>query len=98
MRYRLSDKATVDLRDIIAFVECQDGPRRAVALHGQFLKAFRSITTAPGLGSKREACTGDHARWWHVHNFYVIYEQEDDLIMILRIYHGARNLDALFEP
>ena len=42
--------------------------------------------------------TGEHVRWWFVFKWVVIYDPESSPISILRVIHGARDLERLLRP
>lgn len=41
---------------------------------------------------------GDRVRWWRVFDWVVLYDWESSPLTILRVLHGARDLDRLLNP
>ena len=93
--YQLTETAEGELEEILLYVAAQDGVKRALHVHGKFARAFEHLTAMPGSGSKRRDLTGDRVRWWTVFKWVVIYDPEPSPITILRVIHGARDLDRM---
>jgi len=93
--YELTRTAENELREILQYVARHDGVDRALHVHDQFIEAFTSIAATPDRGFKRPKLTGDRVRWLTVFRWIVIYAPERSPITILRVIHGARNLDRL---
>ena len=96
MSVTLTETAEAELGTILAFIAERDGLSRAVHVHGKFSEAFEKLERVPGMWSVRSHLTGETIRWWPVFKFLVLYEPVADGIMVMRIVHGARNLDAIF--
>ena len=94
--YQLTGTAEIELREILLYVAERDGVDRAFRVHDKFLDAFRAIATMPDAGFKRPNLTGDRVRWRPVFKWLVIYDPDDSLTTILRVIHGARELEQLF--
>ena len=54
------------------------------------------VAFQPGSGTTRPKLTGQRVRWWPVFKWIVIYDPTSSPISILRVIHGARELDRLF--
>jgi toxin ParE1/3/4 len=66
-------------------------------------KAYKQLAVMPGLGVLRDygnpALTG--MRVWPVPKFpkyLIFYRATDETLEIIRVLHGARDLDAIFAP
>jgi antitoxin ParD1/3/4/toxin ParE1/3/4 len=94
--YQLTDTAEVELEDVLGFVADRDGVQRALHVHGKFVEAFELLAFQPGSGTTRPKLTGQRVRWWPVFKWIVIYDPTSSPISILRVIHGARELDRLF--
>lgn len=88
--------AEVELEDVLGFVADHDGVQRALHVHGKFVEAFELLAFQPGSGTTRPKLTGQRVRWWPVFKWIVIYDPTSSPISILRVIHGARELDRLF--
>lgn len=97
MSYQLTETADGELEAILNYIAERDGLERALHVNEKFHEAFGKLAHTPGMGRTRPQLTAEHARWWPVFKFLVVYEADDAGIVILRIVHGARDLDQLFD-
>lgn len=95
--YRLSQTAEAELEEILLFVAEQSGIDRALHVHGRFVDAFEHLAEMPGSGWKR-SITREGVRWWRVFDWIVLYEWQSTPVTILRVIHGARDLDHILNP
>ena len=63
---------------------------------------FAELAATPGMGRPRRFQNSklNKVRSWRVSgfgNYLVFYQESPEGVHILRFYHGARNLDSLFE-
>jgi plasmid stabilization system protein ParE len=86
----LKQSARDDLNSILAYVEHESGPSAADRLLDDFIAAFEMLAANPRMGRKSDS--EDESRWWLVHRYLVLYAAAEPL-QILRIYHGARDLN-----
>ena len=93
--YQLTETAEAELDEILRYVVDRDGLDRALYVHDRFVHAFELLTAQPGSGTTRPDLTGGHVRWWFVFKWVVIYDPERSPISILRVIHGARDLERL---
>lgn len=96
--YQLSRTAEDELGEILLYIAEQSGVDRALHVHGRLVEAFEQLAEVPGSGSRRTEITGDRVRWWRVFDWIVLYDWESSPITILRVVHGARDLDRLLNP
>ena len=96
--YQLSRTAEDELGEILFYVAEQSGVDRALHVHVSFVEAFEHLAEMPASGSKRTEITGDRVRWWRVFDWIVLYDWESLPLTILRIIHGARDLDRILNP
>lgn len=94
--YVLTDTAENELREILRFVAESAGESRTVHVLEAFLEAFETLAGAPNIGFRRAELTGPTVRWWPVFRFLVLYEPEPQPMTVMRILHGARDLDLVF--
>lgn len=93
--YQLTQPAAAELESLLRFIADRDGTQRALLVHGKFLEAFEVLEAQPGAGATPGTLTGDHLRWWPVYGWLEIYDSTSDPIIILRVIHGARELERL---
>jgi len=97
VRYQLTETADGELEAILVNIAERDGLERALHVNKKFHEAFGKLAQTPGMGRARPQLTGAHARWWPVFKFLVVYEADDAGVIILRVVHGSRDLDQLFD-
>ena len=93
--YQLTETAEAELAEILLYIADRDGVERALYVHDRFVRAFELLTAQPDSGTTRPDLTGGHVRWWFVFKWVVIYAPESSPVSILRVIHGARNLERL---
>ncbi len=96
MSYVLTETAESELDAILDYIADRDGPQRALHVYNRFEEVFTKLGQTPGMGATRRHLTGETVRWWPVFKFLVLYETDDAGVIILRVVHGQRDLDALF--
>jgi toxin ParE1/3/4 len=79
----------------------QDNPGAATRVIEAAYETFRSLASTPGLGRPRKFRDPrlKGVRSWHVsgfNNYLVFYRPTSNGIQVLHVYHGARDIDALF--
>ena len=95
-RYRLTPQARFDLLSIWEFI-ARDNIRAADRLAERMEAAFRLLARFPRTGHKRaDVHTSEPVLFWPVGSYVVAYRPEPRPLVILRILHGARDLDAFF--
>ncbi len=97
MGYVLSETAEGDLAAILDFVAERDGVDRALHVHDKLSEAFERLAHSPGIGATKPHLTTASIRWWSVFDFLIVYDSETAPLLILRVIHGARDLDRLFD-
>jgi len=95
-RLALSDNADRDLRNILVFTEQQWGKAQRRTYRQRFIEAFAELLRFPELGPARpELGQGIRAR--RVGQHVVIYQATETELLIVRILHVRRDLDAELE-
>ena len=95
-RYLLTQTAEGELEEILAFIAERDGKGRAEHVLVHFLEAFENLASAPGIGHHKQQLTGVTLRWWPIFRFLVLYDPKAKPLTVMRILHGARDLDRIF--
>lgn len=96
MGFQLTETATEDLAEIYSYIAEADGEDRAEAILEKFFIAFELLAVTPSMGWLREQLTGDDCRWWVVEKFLVLYRSnESDDVWIMRVIHGARDIEQI---
>jgi toxin ParE1/3/4 len=90
-------RAEEDLHEIWAYI-AEDNPAAADKLIGEFDRKFRLLADHPKIGRERpELLPG--IRSLPVGNYVIFFVEEVEGVKIVRVLHGARNLEAIeFNP
>lgn len=98
---RIHPLAASDLRQIARYI-AQNSPDSAVRFLDSANAAFLRIQEQPGMGSTRYAKNKyiEGLRFWLIQGFesyLVFYIERPDVIDILRILHGARDIPEMLK-
>lgn len=94
-RFLVSDPASQDIDEILAYVLEQSGHQRAQHVVDRLHETFQRLAESPGLGHKREDLTSLPVLFYGVWSYLVIYKPETKPLEVVRILHGARDVEAL---
>jgi toxin ParE1/3/4 len=90
----LTPRANADLGEIWMFVAAEN-PAQADDFIDLIDEKFQNLSRQPGLGRRREELVAG-LRSFPVGRYVIFYLQVQDCLQIVRILHGARDLDAVF--
>jgi toxin ParE1/3/4 len=93
-RFKLSDPAGEDLRDIRDYIS-RDSVAAARRVIAQLREAFRGLAQMPGKGHVRDDLSSRPLRFWPVGSYLVVYDPKRRPLEIVRVLHGARDIDAI---
>lgn len=89
-----SPQAFRDLDDIAAYIGL-DNPQAALRFLDSLEKRFHLLAASPGIGRLRpDLGAGIHG--FPVDGYVILYRQVSTGIEIVRVLHGARDIEALF--
>jgi toxin ParE1/3/4 len=79
----------------------RDNPDAATRVIEAAYETFKWLTDNPGLGRPRAFSDPrlKGVRSWHISgfdNYLIFYRPDSNGIQVLHVYHGARDIDALF--
>lgn len=94
-RLALTRIAQEDFRSLLTFTERQWGKSQRRTYRQRILDSFAELLRFPALGSARPEL-GQHVRTFRVEQHIVVYQPSDTELLILRIPHVRRDLDAEF--
>lgn len=92
---RLRPLAEADLDDIWLHIAGYDPPA-ADATIDHFTKIFDLLRRQPGMGAPTTEL-GEGLRRFPVGNYLIFYTGETGALVVERVLHGARDIEALFE-
>ena len=92
---RFTPEARADLRDIALRI-ANDNPIRAFSYVDEIEARYHRIGEFPHAGPPRPQW-GESIRIALHGRYVIVYRVRDEAVQILRVVHGARDLDALFD-
>ena len=90
----LTPRANADLEEIWMFIAA-DNPAQADDFIDLIDEKFQNLSRQPGLGRRREELVAG-LRSFPVGRYVIFYLQVQDCLQIVRVLHGAREVDAVF--
>ena len=94
-RFSITAKAEDDMLDIWQYI-AEDSPQAATNLLKTFEEKFILLADNRLIGMARPDIAPE-LRYFPVGNYLILYRQRDGGIEIVRVLHGARNIQALFQ-
>src|ERR1700733_154071 len=98
MAHRLAPQAANDLDEIWFFIARESG---SVEIADNMINAITSrfflLSSYPHLGRVRDEEFGLACRSFGIGEYVIIYSVEENNVLILRVLHGRRDIEALFE-
>lgn len=99
-KFGFSPEAREDLDQIHAYIS-EDNPEVADRVLEAALSTFATLAKMPGMGQPRVFKHSELSglRSFRVdgfQNYLIVYRPGDDGVEVVRVLHGARDLDALF--
>jgi len=93
MKYRLTEAALQDVRDIVDHIrEIQKSPQNAQLVATRLKEAFEKLASSPSLSHVRRELQDDNARVYTTPGVLIIYDPTHRPLVVLRVIHGARDL------
>ena len=93
-RVIISDEAENDLLEIGRYIAKKSSLKKALEYMDFLEDRARSLADFPGKGRVYEPFP---YRVLPVNSYLIFYRIEDDQVLIVRILHGARDIEALFQ-
>ena len=95
-RFSFTPRAARDLETIFEYI-AEENPNAAFRLLDQFVGKCRLLAHSPEVGRLREELAPS-LRSFPVGNYIVFYRPAGDGVDIVRILHGARDIEEQFAP
>jgi plasmid stabilization system protein ParE len=92
-RFILSAGAEADLNQIWEFI-AQDSLEAADRWIEKLFESFELLSRSPGIGHMRGDLTSHPVLFWPVGAYLVIYRAGPDLVEIVAVTHGARDIPS----
>ena len=97
MAHRVSPQAVADLNGIWYYVAEESASiETASHLIDSITDRFFLLSRHPHLGRSRDEDLGTSLRTFPVGEYLIVYCIEDGNVLVLRVVHGRRDLEALF--
>ncbi|MDX2199486.1 MAG: type II toxin-antitoxin system RelE/ParE family toxin [Phycisphaerae bacterium] len=91
----LTPLADADLDEIWEYVAAESSVPRADKLEADLHEGMIRIGRMPGIGHLRMELADEALRFYRVHKFLIIYRPESRPVQIIRVLHGARDIQAI---
>jgi toxin ParE1/3/4 len=94
--YVIAPVARFDLDEIwIYYAIDLQNPDAADRIRDELFDAFEKLARTPGMGHFRSDLAAEPLRFWHVRNHLIVYRSEKRPVEIVRVLHGARDVQAI---
>ena len=102
MKLRVLPKAALDLEEASFYYELESGEELAVRFESAVAETFLFLRKNPHVGTLTDFGNPrlGNLRRWRVRDFesYLVFHRLDDgTLEVVRVLHGARDLDQIFE-
>jgi len=94
MKVFVSDQADADLAQIKRYL-AKRSPAAVMSLSHEIDRTFHNLSDFPFIGRKRPTL-GDDIRSISIYPYVVFYTIGADRVVIVRVLHGRRDIDAEF--
>ena len=91
-RVVVTETAKYDVRRILSDLHERAGHRVAAKYAAEFKAAYRRLASSPQIGPPRPAL-GPSTHIVIILPYLVFYEYEADVVTVLRVLHGRRNIN-----
>jgi toxin ParE1/3/4 len=97
MAHQVAPEAEIDLDGIWYYIAREsDSIQIADRLIDSIIEKFSLLARYPHIGRPRDADLRPGLRSFPVGKYVIIYRVEDKDVLILRVIHGSRDIEALF--
>ena len=90
--YQLTESASDDLREIVAYLAEQAGEDTALRIEDELFAKFESLADYPGQGHRRADLTLLPLVFFTVDPYLIVYQRDISPIVIHAVFHGARDV------
>jgi antitoxin ParD1/3/4/toxin ParE1/3/4 len=92
--FKLSPEAFRDIEEIWEFI-AEDNLDAADRVREKIFTACEKIAELPGMGHLRKDLADEALRFWPVYSYLIIYRPDVEPLEIVRVLHGARDVERL---
>jgi len=94
MKHHISPRADTDINSIWNYV-AQDNPAAADGVEQEIQQAIEKLAKNPNFGHFRDDIAPREYRFYRIFSYLIIYRIEEDILIVVRVIHGARDLPKL---
>ena len=102
LRIQVTDQAATDAINIADYLAGRSSFNTSDRFLNATTQAYRQLADMPGMGAPRDyGQSFSGLRMWHVPKFplyLIFYRATDTELTILRVLHGAQNVEQIFNP
>src|SRR3954464_2335211 len=95
MKLLISKRAVADLNSIWNYI-AKDNPAAADRVEDKLHDAIHELLANPSLGHFRDDIADRRYRFRREFSYVIAYRVDDQILRIVRIVHGARDMSRLF--
>jgi plasmid stabilization system protein ParE len=95
-RYVLSAQARLDLLQIWNRI-AEQNIDAADTVKEELRRAMNQLVSQPGMGHRRKDVRNPRYRFWTVYSYLIAYHPDTVPLQIVRVVHGARDINRLFK-
>lgn len=92
---QIRPRARLDLLEIWHYI-AEENLTAAIRVGEEFETAIMGLVEMPGKGHGRGDVRDSRVRFWGVYSYLIAYRYDDEVVTILRVVHGRRNMRRLF--
>jgi antitoxin ParD1/3/4/toxin ParE1/3/4 len=94
-RYALTPAAKSDLAEIRKYIVERGSAAVAQRVRRRLQTAMKKLAEMPGMGHRRDDLATESLRIWPVYSYLIIYRPETNPLQVIRVLHGARDVETL---
>jgi len=96
--FDLTESALEDLKSIARFTQKRWGVRQRNSYLKEIDQVFRALARNPNLGKTCDQIREGYRKFPHASHVIYFKEHGEDLVLVVRILHGAMDVDTAFDP
>jgi toxin ParE1/3/4 len=94
--FLIAPAARIELNQIWDYYALElQNPDAADRVRDEIFDAFHKLAKMPGMGHSRRDLADEPVRFWPVRSYLIIYRGEKIPIEVVRVLHGARDVQAI---
>lgn len=93
-RYVLTATCRHDIAEIWDYLAA-DNPDAADRILNDLHARFRLLAKQPGIGARYPEL-GESIRFTVVSRYVILYQRDDESVLVLRVLHGSRDIPTIF--